>query len=220
MSAPSDLLKTRRQQVFPRLTPAQITRLEPHGRKFATRKGDVLVQPGERSRLLVVVLSGSVEVVRSGLAGEEPVVVLWPGQFSGEMSTLRGVASLVRIRVREDGEALAIEAEALRGIVQDDYELSELLMRAFILRRVGLIGAQGGDVILIGSQHSAGTLRLQQFLTRNAYPYTNLDVERDATVQELLDRFHVHVDDVPIVLCRGETVLKNPGSTSSPSASA
>jgi thioredoxin reductase (NADPH) len=211
MSAPSDLLKTRRQQVFPRLTPAQIARLEPHGRKFAIRKGDVLAQPGERSRQLVVVLSGSVEIVRAGLAGEEPVVVLWPGQFSGEMSTLRGVASLVRIRVREDGEALAIEAEALRGIVQDDYELSELLMRAFILRRVGLIGSQGGDVILIGSRHSAGTLRLQQFLTRNAYPYANLDVERDASVQELLDRFHVHVDDVPIVICRGETVLKNPG---------
>jgi thioredoxin reductase (NADPH) len=85
-------------------------------------------------------------------------------------------------------------------------------MRAFILRRVGLIASQAGDVILLGSSYSAGTLRLQQFLTRNSFPYVNLDVNTDAAVQTLLERFHIKADDVPVVLCRGEVVLKNPSN--------
>ena len=83
-------------------------------------------------------------------------------------------------------------------------------MRAFILRRVGLLAHGQGDATLIGSTHSAGTLRLQEFFTRNGHPYTYLDVERDPSVQDLLDRFHVGVGDVPVVICRGEVVLKNP----------
>jgi thioredoxin reductase (NADPH) len=128
------------------------------------------------------------------------------------MSSLRGVASVVRVRVREEGEILLIDYENLRAIVQTDTELSEILMRAFILRRVGLIASQSGDVILIGSRHSAGTLRLQQFLTRNGFPYLSIDVEKDPSAQALLDRFHVSVDDIPVVLCRGEKMLKNPGN--------
>ncbi len=212
MSSQPDIRETRREQIFPELTPAQIARLEPHGRRIATRRGEVLSQPGDRQRELLVVLSGSVEIVRPGLAGEELIVVHTPGHFSGEMSILRGAGSLVLTRVREEGEVLALAPQELRAVVQTDYELSELLMRAFILRRVALIGAQGGDVILLGSRHSAGTLRVQQFLGRNGFPYVNLDVELDASVQELLDRFHVSVDDVPVVVCRGEKVLKNPSN--------
>lgn len=212
MNAQPDIRESRKEQIFPQLTAAQIARLEPHGTRIATREGQVLAQPGDRHRQLLVILSGSVEIVRPGLAGEELIVVHTPGQFAGEMSTLRGVGSLVRTRVREAGEVLAIEPEALRAIVQTDYELSELMMRAFILRRVGLIGTQGGDVILIGSRHSAGTLRVQQFLGRNGFPYVNLDVDLDASVQDLLDRFHVSVDDVPVVICRGAAVLKNPAN--------
>jgi thioredoxin reductase (NADPH) len=128
------------------------------------------------------------------------------------MSSLRGLGSVVRARVHEEGEILVIDDERLRDVVQTDAELSEILMRAFILRRVGLIASQRGGVVLIGSRHSADTLRLQQFLTRNAFPYLSIDVEKDATVQALLDRFHVSVDDIPVVLCRGEQVLKNPGN--------
>jgi len=211
-AAPSNPIKARWEQAFPRLTPAQIARLESHGKKMRTRQGEVLAEPGERHRLMFVILSGSVEIVRPGLAGEEPIVVHTPGHFSGEMSTLRGIASVVRARVREEGEVLAIDGEHLRQIVQTDAELSEIFMRAFILRRVGLIASNSGDVILIGSSHSAGTLRLQQFLTRNAYPYISIDVEKDPSAQALLDRFHVNVDDIPVVLCRGETILKNPGN--------
>ena len=209
---PRNPIEARWDQAFPRLTAAQIARLEPHGKRVRTRKGEILAEPGERHRTMLVVLSGSVEIVRPGLAGEELIVVHAPGQFSGEMSTLRGAASVVRARVREEGEVLAIDSEHLRAIVQADAELSEIFMRAFILRRVGLIASQGGDVILVGSSHSAGTLRLQQFLTRNAFPYVGIDVERDPSARALLERFHVSVDDIPVVLCRGETILKNPSN--------
>jgi thioredoxin reductase (NADPH) len=198
--------------MFPELTAAQIARLMPHGRKFRSQAGQVLVEPGDSHREMLVVLSGSVEVTRPGIAGDELVVVHRPGNFSGEMSTLRGLGALTRARVQEAGELLAIDSEHLRGIVQADAELSELFMRAFILRRVGLIDRVGGDVILIGSRHSAATLRLQQFLTRNGFPYVNLDVDTDASVQDLLDRFHVSVEDVPVVVCRGKGVMKNPSN--------
>src|SRR6267142_3199843 len=98
---PPNPIKARWEQAFPRLTPAQIARLEPHGKRIRTRQGEVLAEPGERHRLMFVVLSGSIEIVRPDLAGEELIVVHEAGQFSGEMSTLRGLASVVRARVRE-----------------------------------------------------------------------------------------------------------------------
>jgi thioredoxin reductase (NADPH) len=128
------------------------------------------------------------------------------------MSTLQGIGSLVRSRVREAGEVLMIPEDRLRTLIQTDAELSELFMRAFILRRVGLIVSQTGDVILLGSSHSAGTLRLQQFLTRNSFPFVNLDVNTDPAVQGLLERFHITAEDVPVVLCRAAVVLKNPSN--------
>jgi thioredoxin reductase (NADPH) len=208
----ANLYGERKDQTFPTLTPAQIARLAPHGKKIAIHKGQILAEPGERHRKLFVVLSGSIEVVRPTMAGEQLVIVIGPGGFTGEMSTLRGVGSLVRARVREDGEVLAIPDDQLRTVVQTDARLSELFMRAFILRRVALVAAQQGDVILIGSRHSAGTLRVQQFLSRNAFPFVNLDVDSDPSVQALLDRFHVTVEDIPMVICRGETMAKNPSN--------
>jgi thioredoxin reductase (NADPH) len=134
------------------------------------------------------------------------------GGGKGGRSTLQGVGSLVRSRVRDAGEVLVITEDRLRTIIQSDAELSELFMRAFILRRVGLLSSQSGDVILLGSSQSAGTLRLQQFLTRNSFPYVYLDVNTDSGVHDLLDRFQVSADDVPVVLCRGTVVLKNPNN--------
>jgi thioredoxin reductase (NADPH) len=202
----------RKDQTFPTLTPAQIARLMPHGEKMAVRKGQILTEPGDRHRKLFVVLSGSLEVVRPTMTGEKLVIVVEPGTFTGEMSNLRGVGGLTRTRVREDGEVLAITDDQLRTVVQTDARLSELIMRAFILRRVLLVSAQQGDVILIGSRHSAGTLRVQQFLSRNAFPFVNLDVDSDPSVQALLDRFHVTADDIPVVICRGENMAKNPSN--------
>ena len=202
----------RKAQMFPQLTAAQIARLSAHGARRNMSKGEILAEPGDRNRPVMVVLSGSIEVVQPGLSGEVLVVVHDAGSFTGEMSTLQGVGSLVRSRVREAGEILVITNERLRTIIQTDAELSEIFMRAYILRRVGLLDSKSGDVILLGSSHSAGTLRLQQFLTRNSYPYVNLDVDTDSGVQALLERFQVQAADVPVVLCRGAVVLKNPSN--------
>jgi thioredoxin reductase (NADPH) len=202
----------RKTQMFPQLTPAQIARLEAHGTHRQIRKGEILSEPGDRNRPMLVVLTGSIEVVQPGLNGEVLVVVHTAGSFTGEMSTLQGIGSLVRSRVREDGEVLAISEEHLRAVVQTDAELSELFMRAYILRRVGLLSSQGGDVILLGSSNSAGTLRLQQFFTRNSFPFINLDVRTDQSVQALLERFRITSDEIPVVLCRGEVVLRNPSN--------
>jgi len=187
-------------------------RLASHGSRVPIRKGEILAEPGDRGRPMLVVLSGSIEVYQTGMSGEALVVVHRAGSFSGEMSTLQGIGSLVRARVREDGEALSITEAHLRMIIQTDAELSDLFMRAFILRRVGLLDSHAGDVILLGSSQSAGTLRLQQFLTRNSFPFVNLDVNSDAAVEGLLERFHIKPEEIPVVLCRGEVVLKNPSN--------
>jgi len=202
----------RKAQMFPQLTAAQISRLDALGSRRRMTQGEILAEPGDRHRPMLVVLSGSIEVVQPGMSGEVLVVVHTAGSFTGEMSALQGIGSLVRARVRDAGEVLVVPEDRLRRVIQTDAELSELFMRAFILRRVGLIQSQTGDVILLGSSHSAGTLRLQQFLTRNSFPYVNLDVNSDQVVQTLLQRFHINAEDIPVVLCRGEVVLKNPSN--------
>jgi thioredoxin reductase (NADPH) len=205
-------IETRRPQMFPTLTPAQMTRLEGFGTRKRVQVGEVLAQSGEREGRIFVVISGSIEILRAGLSIEERVTLHTAGQFTGEMSTLRGARSLVRARVFEDGEVLIIDHDNLRRLVQTDAALSEMLMRSFILRRVGLIEADSSDVILIGSRHSADTLRLRQFLGRNGQPYHNVDIDTDPDVEGLLERFHVKVDEIPVVVCRAEQVLKNPSN--------
>ena len=104
---------------------------------------------------------------------------------------------------------IELDHEHLLALVQTDSELSEIIMRAFILRRVELIAHGLGDVVLVGSNHCSGTLRVKEFLTRNGHPYSYIDLDRDADVQDLLDRFHVVAADVPVLICRGEVVLRN-----------
>ena len=118
--------------------------------------------------------------------------------------------SLALARVTEAGEVIELDHNCLMALVQADAEISEIVMRAFILRRVELIAHGYGDVVLIGSIHCAGTLRVKEFLTRNNHPYTYVDLDHDADVQGLLDRFDVTAADVPVLICRGELVLKNP----------
>ena len=207
----NDVYAKRREQMFPKLGAPQIARLEAHAARLDTRRGEVLVHPEDRHRKFFVVLSGSLEIILPGLQGDDPVHLLQPGEFSGELSMLRGVPGFVKIRVREAGTVLALDEDRLRDLVQTDAELSELIMRAFILRRMGLIASGESDVTLIGSRHSADTLRLREFLTRNGFPYANIDVETDAGAQELLERFHVDAGEIPIVIGRDGRVLKNPG---------
>ncbi|HWM44869.1 MAG TPA: cyclic nucleotide-binding domain-containing protein, partial [Burkholderiales bacterium] len=161
------IYEKRREQMFPKLAPLQVERLEALGARVATHAGEVLVEPGERQQRLLVVLDGSLEVEH----GEERVTLLEPGDFSGELSTLRGVAGFTRIRARDGGTVLAIDTERLRDLVQTDSELSEIMMRAFILRRMGLLASEHAEVTLVGSRSCPATLRLREFLTRNAYPH-------------------------------------------------
>ena len=211
------LLEQRRAQMFPKLTPAQLARLERQGTRMQTRAGEILVELGAPPRGVFVVAAGSVEALAppsatQAASGYELLYLLSPGDFTGEMSTLRGTPALVRVRVREAGTVLLIDAEQLRRIVQNDAELSELFMRAFILRRMSVIESGHSEVLLLGSDHSADTLRLREFLIRNARPYVNIDIEHDADAQALLDRFHVRSEDVPVVICRGGQLLKNPSN--------
>ena len=208
----SDVVAERRKQVFPKLNDAQLQRVARYGEQRHVHAGEILFDQGTSALGIHVVLSGAVEIVRPGILGEELITVMRAGEFTGEVNVLAGRRALVRARMVEDGDVVVIGPQGLRRLIQEDSEVSEVLMRAFILRRVALIADGLGDAMLIGSAHSAGTLRLQEFLTRNAHPYTYVDVDRDPDLQALLDRFHVGVGDVPIVICRGEIVLKNPSN--------
>jgi thioredoxin reductase (NADPH) len=203
-------LENRREQMFPQFTAAQIERLRSLGECRRVAAGTVLYEPGDATPNFHVVISGSLEIVQPVDGKEVPITVHAPGEFTGETNMLSGRRALVRARMREDGNLLVMTPEALRKVVQTDSEISEILMRAFILRRVALIAEGRGEAVLIGSSHSAATLRIREFLTRNGQPHTYVDVEKDASVQALLDRFHIAVGDVPVLVCRYERVLKNP----------
>ncbi|HEX8794187.1 MAG TPA: FAD-dependent oxidoreductase [Polyangiaceae bacterium] len=200
----------RADEMFPKLDDAQIARIEACSRKRRVTRGEILVEQGQPSPNFYVVLEGAADVLRSTSFGEELIRTLRRGEFIGELDVLAGRQSLVSARVREDGEVLEVDRQGLRRIVVGDAELSDVLMRAFLLRRTFGIARRLGDAILIGSRHSAATLGLKEFLTRNGQPYTYVDVESAGDVQQLLERFRVGAEDVPVVLCGRGTVLRNP----------
>ena len=199
----------RAEQIYPTLTPAQLARITAHGRPRHVERGEVLVQAGEQTARLFVVVAGRIDVVRPS-AAEEVVVSFSPGMFTGEATMLSGRRGLAQIRAGADGEVIEVGRDDLLALLQTDGELSTIFMRAFILRRVELIKGGVSDVVVLGSSHCQGTLRIREFLTRNGHPYTMLDLDRDAGSQELLDRFHVTAADIPVVITCGEVVLKNP----------
>jgi thioredoxin reductase (NADPH) len=199
-------------QAFPVLTATQITRLRPGSKLRKVEPGEMLFQPDDTEVPFFVLLSGSMEIVQPDLAGERLIATHAPGEFTGEITMISGQRCLVRGRVTEAGEFLEISADGLRSLVAKDAELSEIFMRAFILRRLALITRGQGNVILMGSRHCADTLRIREFLGRNAHPYTFIDLDTDKTSQELLDRFEVKTEEVPVVICNGHTVLRNPST--------
>jgi thioredoxin reductase (NADPH) len=170
----------------------------------------VLVDVGANVIPFFVVLSGAIQALRLFDGVEGLNATLRAGQFSGEASLMSGRRrSMAQLRVSEPGEIVELR-EQLLALVQTDAELSALLMRAFILRRLELIARDLGDVAVIGSAHDAGTLRVKEFLTRNGHPFHYVDLDRDQTAQELFDRFQVGVDDIPVLICRGNAALRNP----------
>ncbi|PYJ52702.1 MAG: pyridine nucleotide-disulfide oxidoreductase, partial [Verrucomicrobia bacterium] len=194
-------IAARIDQVFPTLTATQIARIATHGRVRQIQRGEVLLELGDQLRFFVVT-AGQIEIISVSGSTESPIVTLQPGQFTGEVNMLSGRRGFTRIRAGDDGEVIDVEREQLLALVQTDSELSDILMRAFILRRVELIAHEIGDAVLVGSNHSAGTLRIKEFLTRNGYPHAYVDLDRDPDVEHLLDRSHVGVADIPVVICR------------------
>src|SRR6185295_3346160 len=156
---------SRADHLFPTLTKEQIERVAAHGETRRVRAGEVLIEPGAPNVPFFVVVSGQLEAVRSGApSGEVIVVAPTAGQFTGEATMISGRRALFLIRAREDGEVLQLTREEVAALVQNDAELSEILIRAFVLRRVELIAANVGDTAIVGSTHSADTLRIKEFL--------------------------------------------------------
>ena len=195
------------EEAFPTLTAEQIARIAPFARERDLADGESLWNAGDRNRPLFVIVRGEVEI----LSGADHVVTVHQdGAFTGDVDLLSGRPVVVRARARGAVRVLELPSARLRALIQTDADLSEIFLRAFMLRRVALMAQGGRNVVLIGSRHSAGTLALQEFLTRNSQPYGYIDVERDTAVQETLDKFGVGVEDVPVFICRGTQVLRKP----------
>jgi thioredoxin reductase (NADPH) len=202
----------RADHVFPTLTADQIARMSAHGQRRRVEAGEILVEAGDPNVPCFVVLSGRLAIVQRDGPAEHLVTSPGPGQFTGEANMISGRRALFQIRAGESGEVIQLERAEVSALVQVDAEIGAILMRAFILRRVQLITSGVGDAVLLGSPHSAATLRAREFLNRNGHPYTYVDVERDRDTEVLLQRFHVGAGDVPVLICRGERVLKNPSN--------
>jgi thioredoxin reductase (NADPH) len=193
--------------IFPTLTAEQIGRIAPLAHERTFEDGQTLWKQGDRALSLFVVVEGEIEI----LSGTNHLVTVHhAGGFSGDVDLLSGRPVVVTGRAGGRTRVLELPSEQVRALVQTDSELMEVFLRAFILRRLALVSLGEGNVVLIGSRHSAGTLALQEFLTRNNQPYAYLDVDLDEGVQKTLDSFGVDVGDVPVLICRGERVLKKP----------
>ena len=199
--------------MFPRLDDAQIARLAAFGERRQAAPGELLFDQGDVTHGVFVVLDGSIEVVDVSNAGESVIRVLGPGTFTGEVNQLSGRRSLVKCRAREATSVLEIGRANLQRVMQTDVALGELFLGAFLLRRGFLIAHSAGDALLVGSSHSADTLRLREFLTRNGHPHTYIDLDRDADSQAVLDQFAVRMTDIPVLICRAELVLRNPSNS-------
>jgi thioredoxin reductase (NADPH) len=196
--------------MFPTLDDAQIARLVPFGQQRHIRPGEIVFDQGDTTHGVFLVIEGSIEIIGVSTGEEASLRVLGRGVFTGEVSLLSGRRTLVRCRAREASTLLELSRTNLRQVMQTDAALGEIFLTAFVRRRVYLIANSIGDAMLIGSEHSADTLRLREFLSRNGHPHTYVNVDRDPDVETLLDHFGVLVTDIPVLICRGELVLRNP----------
>jgi thioredoxin reductase (NADPH) len=198
--------------MFPTLAQADIDRVRRFGKALSYPTGARIVKAGEVAPGLIVILSGRVEVtLGSGLDRRETIVTHGPGQFLGELAQLSDRPSLVDAEALEPVEALVIPSVRLRDLIVQEAELGERIMRALILRRVGLLESGASGPIIIGRADHADVLRLQGFLARNGQPHRVLDSDTDPCAKTLIERFHVDPYHLPIVLCPNGKLLRNPG---------
>jgi thioredoxin reductase (NADPH) len=197
-------------EMFPVLTSAQQARVLAHGKRRTVEHDEIVVELNQLITKVFVVVSGQLHVFHVANGQQHVVAICNPGMFTGELNVLSGRRGLLRIGAAEKSELIEIERETLQALIETDSELSDIFLRAYILRRLELIARGFGDIVLIGSSHSLDVLRIKEFLTRNYQPYSYIDLERDAEVQEVLDRFTLSIDDLPVLICRGTAVLHNP----------
>jgi len=200
--------------MFPVLEAPEIERVRRFGavRSFAT--GEALEKAGEVGTGLSIILEGRIEAFQRNAAGSQvPIVTQGPGAFLGELAQLAGRPGLVDAYATEPAKALIIPPDRLRALLIAEAELGERIMRALILRRVGLIETGGGGPVIVGRADNGDVLRLDNFLRRNSHPHQTLDPDSDAGAKALIERFHVDPGQLPIVLCPQGELLRNPGES-------
>jgi thioredoxin reductase (NADPH) len=204
----------RHDQMFPTLSREDIERLCRFGEPRSYKAGERVVTAGEVGPGLILVLSGKLEAIQGrGLDRPETIVTHGPGQFSGELAQLSARPSLVDIETREPVEALVIPSDRLRDLMVQEANLGERIMRALILRRVGLLESAASGPVIIGRADHPDVLRLQTFLGRNGQPHQFLDSQSDSCATTLIERFHVDSHHLPIVLCPNGKLLRDPSDT-------
>jgi thioredoxin reductase (NADPH) len=207
----SHTIDSRREQMFPILAPPEIARLRRFGELCHYGAGACIVRTGEAAPGFLLILTGEVAIKqRDSLGHEQLIVTHGPGHFMGELAQLSGRPALVDATALSDVQVVLIPPQRLRDLLVEEAELGERIMRALILRRVGLIETGGGGPIIVGGQSDAEVLNLGAFLSRNGHPFTVLDPADDAHARALLDRFHIQPAEMPIVLCPNGTLLRNP----------
>jgi thioredoxin reductase (NADPH) len=196
----------------PRLTEAQIDRIRTYAKPRQVIAGEILYQPGSATPPVYVVISGAIKIVAVGGEEERTVTTYRAAQFSGELLMISGRRSIYRCQAVEDGALLELSPTDLRTLIGKDAELSDIIMNAFLTRRLSLKDTGQGNVVVLGSKYSAGTLALREFLTRDGHPFSYFDLDSDPVTQDLLDRFAVGIGDIPVVICNNSQVLKNPST--------
>lgn len=207
------LARSHIEQIFPKLTQSQIQRIGHYGYMRIVQPGEVLIDQGHSNVPFFILVSGQIEILRPSGSVETLITVHGPGEFTGEVNMISGRRAMFRARATKLSKVIEMNRQQMMVILQSDPEIGDILMRAFILRRVELIAAGVGDVVLIGSVNSPDTFRIKEFLMRNGHPYNYIDLDNDADVQSLLDNFHVAVDDIPVLICQGKFVFLNPSNS-------
>jgi thioredoxin reductase (NADPH) len=211
---PPSIIDTRRHQMFPALEPAEVERMRRFGEVRTFGTGEALAKTGNVGLGLIIILAGKVDITRRDGSGRRaPIVTHGPGEFMGELAQLAGRPALVDACAQGPVEALIIAPDRLRALLVAEADLGERIMRALILRRVGLLETGAGGPVIVGRAENGDVLRLEGFLVRNGHPHQRLDPETDPDAKALIERFHVDPGQLPIVLCPGGQLLRNPSET-------
>lgn len=207
------IVEARHSQAFPVLLPEEIERVRRFGQPRSFAAGEHLASVGEHAPGVMLILSGKVDVFQSKGERRTLIVTHEPGGFMGELAQLGGRPALIDAIASEPVDALVIPVAELRSLLIAEAELGERIMRALILRRIGLLETGAGGPIIVGSAENGDVLRLEGFLTRNGHPHQRLDPESDPCGRVLVEKFEVSLQNLPIVLCPNGRLLHNPSET-------